>query len=214
MPVYARAYQRALSRKEIMTPTSQVPTRWGYPISAIDPFDEAVFASQPIAIQQALSWKAGSPAIVPMSLTTAMKLAAQGYFVDLPMMVWGWDPLPLMEERLTPPNDGYYRDATGLMPPRMASTNIADYPPALPPAPPAPAFTSAVGIASNAPYVNPNSPYNGMAMFNITPLASSVNPGVKYEDPLGRGEFVKIVQQGPFGATIFFVELPLGFVMP
>lgn len=195
-----------------MTPTPQVPMRWGYPISVIDPFDEAYFASQPIAIQEALHWKAGSPAVTPLSFEAASTLSAAGYFVDYEIMCLDFDPLPTMKRRIVNGMAVYY-DVTGRQT-RVPSDNISDYPPAVPLTPPAPVFTSAVGIASNAPYVNPNSPYNGMAMFNITPLASSVNPGVKYEDPLGRGEFVKIVQQGPFGATIFFVELPPGFVMP
>ena len=199
-----------------MTPAPFVPTRWGYPISVIDPFDQAYYLSQPLAVQEALSFTPNPPAAVPMSLMTAMKLAAQGYFIDEYIMVDGGDPLPTMAERLASPDTAVYYDATGKMPPRTASTNIADYPPFQPPsAPPSPVFTSAVGIASNAPYVNPASLYNGFQMFNITPLAAAVNPGLPpYKDPDGRGEFVKIVQQGPFGATIFFVQLPEGFVPP
>jgi len=77
---YERAYEK--KRRNQMTPAPFVPTRWGYPISVIDPFDQAYYLSQPLAVQEALSFTPNPPAAVPMSLMTAMKLAAQGYFIS------------------------------------------------------------------------------------------------------------------------------------
>lgn len=52
---------------------------------------EAYWASQPAAVQALMS--AGSE---QERATMAHELADQGYLIDVPIMVWGWDPLATM----------------------------------------------------------------------------------------------------------------------
>lgn len=61
-------------------------------------FDEAYWASQPAAVQQLQT-------VNPADRTElAAQLANQGYSIDVPIMVWGWDPATTMAARQA---DGY-----------------------------------------------------------------------------------------------------------
>src|SRR5579872_7409002 len=108
-------------------------------------FDKAYWASEPPELQ-------ALPAIDDMSQRTlrAAALAAKGFIVDVPIMLWGWDPYLVMTMRA---NFGYtwvpsalqpnIAAAPGVTQPGTAaydrmhppagsikvSTNIADYPP-------------------------------------------------------------------------------------
>jgi len=55
--------------------------------------DQAYWAQQPPAVQALQNM---DPADRPAA---AQKLATQGYQIDVPIMVWGWDPLTTMVER-------------------------------------------------------------------------------------------------------------------
>src|SRR5580693_2441277 len=57
-------------------------------------FDQAYWLAQPPAVQ-ALQ----SISDFQTRLATAMQLATQGYTVDVPIMVWGWDPYLVMSQR-------------------------------------------------------------------------------------------------------------------
>ena len=61
-------------------------------------FDQAYWASQPAAVQQLEN-------VNPADRTElATQLANEGYSVDVPIMVWGWDPATTMATRQA---DGY-----------------------------------------------------------------------------------------------------------
>jgi hypothetical protein len=55
--------------------------------SATTTFDEAYWAQQPAAVQQLQNMQ--NPA---ERAEVATQLAQQGYTIDVPIMVWGWDP--------------------------------------------------------------------------------------------------------------------------
>ena len=64
--------------------SSTVPAR---PASAETSFDNAYWAQQPAAVQQLQSIQ--NPA---QRAELGEQLAQQGYSIDVPIMVWGWDP--------------------------------------------------------------------------------------------------------------------------
>lgn len=189
-----------------MTPT-QGSTTWGFPTATVFAFDEAYLLAQPDPVQAALSVTAGSSVFAAMSLTTAMALAKQGYFIDYPVMCSGWDPYVTMYQRQV---DGYttYPDATGTMT-RPVSLNLSDYPAWHPTPVEPPPFVSLVGAATGTTYNNPGSPYNGWAIYSSNPGTnnSSINADMEYSlDP--RGVFFKLVIPGIFGPTIEWVQQP------
>ena len=105
-------------------------TIFGFDQNTLNEFDSAWWASQPIPVQ----------ALRPMDptqgdrYTLAMKLAGQGYFIDVPIAAWNWDPYMTMYQRQI---DGTmtYPDALGVQK-RNVSLNLSDYPPVPVPAPP------------------------------------------------------------------------------
>lgn len=121
-------------------PTSG-PTQFGFPVATLEAFDAAYLAAQPIAVQCALGVTPGKGQFTMSALgqsaagmATAQKLASQGYFIDVPIMVWGWDALMTMTQRI---NDGVkeYPDLLDVNT-RVPSTNVSDYPAVPIPAPP------------------------------------------------------------------------------
>lgn len=67
-------------------------------LTAQQSFDDAYWASQPAAVQ-ALRDAPGD-----QRLQMATQLAQEGYSIDVPIMVWGWDPYTTTNERIA---DGY-----------------------------------------------------------------------------------------------------------
>lgn len=91
--------------------------------------DEAYWAEQPAAVQALQNMPADQ--VGP----AAMALAQQGYTIDVPIMVWGWDPLTTMVERQ---NYGYTWVPSGLqspvdVPPGLSFPGLASYDPNNPP---------------------------------------------------------------------------------
>src|SRR5580692_4940003 len=92
--------------------------------------DEAYWAEQPPAVQALQNMP------TDQREAAAEGLAAQGYSIDVPIMVWGWDPLTTMVERQ---NYGYTWVPSGDQPnlplppgvsvPGLANYNAADAPP-------------------------------------------------------------------------------------
>jgi hypothetical protein len=92
--------------------------------------DEGYWAEQPAAVQ---ALKNMPPDQVGPA---AMALAQQGYVIDVPIMVWGWDPLTTMVERQ---NYGYTWVPSGLqapvqVPPGLSFPGLPTYDPNKPPA--------------------------------------------------------------------------------
>ncbi len=167
-------------------------------------FDQAYWASQPPEVQAIESM--ASPE------ATALSLAAKGFVIDVPIMIWKWDPWKVMRLRqqygytwvpsaLQPP----IQEAPGINEPGLTpydpnnppagsikvSTNLADYPPFNPPAP--------------APPSPQTTDYVGSLDFGNTYFALPGDPtpdGVIVTDV--RGSFLKHRQvvQTPFGPMI------------
>ncbi len=70
--------------------------------------DDAYWAEQPPAVQALRNMPDADRSLA------AMQLAQQGYSIDVPIMVWGWDPLTTMVERQ---NYGYTWVPSALQPP-------------------------------------------------------------------------------------------------
>jgi hypothetical protein len=81
----------------LIPPTSAVVTAASAPAESIEASssttpsltasDNAYWASQPAAVQQLRTIQSE-----PERQQVAMQLANQGYSIDVPVMVWGWDP--------------------------------------------------------------------------------------------------------------------------
>ncbi|MGD1096971.1 MAG: hypothetical protein ABSB35_33890 [Bryobacteraceae bacterium] len=104
-------------------------TIFGFDSATLLAFDSAYWASQPFPVQALQAMDASQPA----RTTLAYQLAGQGYFIDVPIIVWGWDPYMTMFQRQI---DGYttYPDALSAQT-RKVSLNISDYPAVATPTP-------------------------------------------------------------------------------
>lgn len=149
--------------------------------------------------------------------TRGAELASKGYTIDVPTMVWGWDPYLVMKLRS---DFGYTWVPSALMPavtiaPGLSapgaipydpahppaggirvSTNIADYPPYNPPAPIVPPSPA----AANDP----------VGLQSLGSLYLSV-PGEQYPDGAkftdARGTFLKHIALTPFGPANYWEKL-------
>lgn len=181
-------------------------------------FDAAYWAHQPPAIQ-------ALPGIADADARTAqgMDLATQGYIIDVPVMVWGWDPYLTMSLRV---QYGYTWVPSALMPPVemapgvtqpgalpydplhppsgaiLVSVDPATYPPYAPPAPiqvPPTAPASLVGVEEGAG----SNYYQAFA----AAVAELANGAVYNGDP--RGAFTFHTSSSPFapgGITAWFTK--------
>lgn len=167
---------------------------WGVPNSTVCPLDAAYLASLPTPVAQALSVNGNT--FTAISLQAGQTLAGQGYFVDVPIMVWGWDPYFTMWQRIL---DGVqtYPDGTGTKT-RVPSINVADYPPFVTPVPPGPSPVLAVVGGFN--WVNGQ----GQSIYFAGPGDSLTKypNGAHYTD--ARGTFTKTAVQNPFGWNTFW----------
>ena len=123
-----------LSKPEVRpasTTTAQTPntTASTTPASEMTPAD-AYWASQPAAVQ-ALRYAPDD-----QKAAMAQQLASEGYTIDVPIMVWGWDPLATMIQRQ---EDGYTWVPSALQPsvdiaPGVSMPGQTSYNPNNPPA--------------------------------------------------------------------------------
>lgn len=145
----------------------------------------------------------------------AADLAAKGFVIDVPIMVWAWDPYLVMKLRqdlgftwvpsallpnvtvapgITQPGAAPYDP---LHPPTHSirvSTRIEDYPPFDPPAP-------------AVPPVPVSTPVGLQALGNLyLPVAGETYPdGATFTDV--RGTFVKHIAVSPFGRTMWWEKI-------
>jgi hypothetical protein len=174
-------------------------------------FDQAYWASQPPEVQ-ALQ----NIADPEQRAAEAAELATSGFTIDVPIMVWGWDPYLVMTMRA---QEGYtwvpsalqspISIAPGITQPGVVpynpsdpppgsitvSTNIADYPPYTPPPPPPtppPAGTDPVGLQSV-----------GNIYFSVP--GDTYPDGAVYKD--SRGTFEKHVVVTPFGRSGYWEKI-------
>ncbi len=115
------------------SPANAVANNWATPTAAADPtlaFDNAYWAQQPAAVQPLRT--------MPDSERSAyaQQLASEGYKIDVPIMVWGWDPSLVTSMRQA---DGYTWVPSGLQNPVETAPglgsigNLAAYDPKNPP---------------------------------------------------------------------------------
>jgi len=174
-------------------------------------FDQAYWASQPPEVQALMGISDQG-----QRAAQAAQLATQGFTIDVPIMVWGWDPYLVMSMRAS---YGYTWVPSALQPavamaPGISipgampydpanppagsirvSTNIPDYPPFTPqsqPAPPTPPGNDPVGAQSVG------------ALYLSVP--GDIYPdGAQYTD--SRGTFLKHVVVTPFGRTGYWQKI-------
>ncbi len=147
----------------------------------------------------------------------AADLAQKGFTIDVPIMVWGWDPYLVMQLRvqfgytwvpsaLQPqvavppglPGFGNLPAYDPLHPPAgsiRVSLNVADYPPFDPPPPPA---------AQATPPEDPVGLQSVAALYLAVP-GETYQDGAKFTD--SRGTFVKHITITPFGRTNYWEKV-------
>jgi hypothetical protein len=132
------------------TPASSAATATsGLDKSQMTP-DQAYWAEQPPAVQALQSMPADQ------RYAAAQDLASQGYTIDVPIMVWGWDPLATMMVRQ---NDGLTWVPSALQPnipvaPGDSFAGLPSYDPNNPPAGSIPVTTAfAVGTNGIDPWI-------------------------------------------------------------
>jgi hypothetical protein len=147
-------------------------------------------------------------------MAIGVPLALKGFKIDVPIMLWGWSPLKVMQLR----QDFGYTWVPNAMQPQVTaspgltgpgitpydpnnppggsikvSTNIADYPPFDPPivVPSGPATASYVG----------GQMLLGQNMYYVL-LGDHTPPGQPVNDP--RGTFIKKLVETPFGFNAYY----------
>ena len=185
-----------------------LPTRKGVPVAD---FNQIYWSHQPPEIQQLRTLSDSN-----LLLSRAMQLAAIGFLVDVPIMIWGWDPLKVMQMRQS---YGYTWVPSAMMPPvQMApgvsmpgatpydpsappagairvSTDPSDYPPFCPLLPPGPVNEVVVGC-----------PILGMPkMFYALGAATTWPDGTTATDP--RGTFRLHRVRGPMADSVWFEQV-------
>src|ERR1041385_2776639 len=107
-------------------------------------FNEAYWAHQPPEVRALRGVPPDVGMETPGGLTDQAKaLIQKGFIIDVPIMVWGWDPFKVMSLRI---QYGYSSvpDALGVSRIKV-STDPADFPPFDPPAPTPAPLTAPVG---------------------------------------------------------------------
>jgi hypothetical protein len=173
-------------------------------------FDQTYWLSKPDEVRALPSLSAEARA------ARAAELAQQGFIIDVPIMVWGWDPFLCMTMR---EQFGYTWVPSALQPPLaiapglsqagvvsynplrpppgsiMVSTNIQDYPPFDPPPPATPAA---------APITDPVGAQSVGTLYFSVPGEMSPD-GTKFTDP--RGTFKKHLVVTPFGKSAYWEKI-------
>ncbi len=174
-------------------------------------FDQAYWTSQPPEVR-------ALPGVTEPEQRAARgaELAGKGFLIDVPIMVWGWDPYLVMKMRsdygytwvpsalLPPVSVAPGVSVTGAVPYDAAhppagsihvSTSVQDYPPFNLPAQPTP---------QTPPGENPVGLQSVGALFLAVP-GETYQDGAKYTD--SRGTFLKHVVVTPFGRTCYWEKI-------
>jgi hypothetical protein len=182
-------------------------------------FDQAYWASQPPEVR-------ALPGLTDLDqrATRGAELAAKGFLIDVPIMVWGWDAYLVMKMRT---DYGYTWVPSALQPPVAIAPGITvtgavpydaahppsgsikvslsigdegktswgDYPPFNPPAQPTPQTP-----ASNDPVG-----LQSIGTLYLSVPGETYQDGAKYAD--ARGTFLKHVFLTPFGRTCYWEKV-------
>jgi hypothetical protein len=93
-PFLQAAYNNPFANAAVQTSTRSSIESAAAPLTAQQVFDNTYWASQPAAVQplRTMQNQAERSAL-------ASQLASEGYSIDVPIMVWGWDPSTTMSMR-------------------------------------------------------------------------------------------------------------------
>jgi len=177
-------------------------------------FDKVYWLSQPPEVR---ALEVNTTPDQDIRMNRGVELAIKGFKIDVPIMLWGWDPYKVMKLRL---EYGYTWVPSALQPPvQMApglsgsginlvpydpnnppggtikvSVNLADYPPFDPPIPlpPSPAQEGPVGVQSV-----------GNLYYSVP--GETFMDGQKFSEP--RGTFLKHVTITPFGRSPYWEKI-------
>lgn len=172
-------------------------------------FDKAYWLAQPPEVREL----AGA-ADDDQRSARAAELAAKGFSIDVPIMVWGWDALLVMKMR---EDFGYTWVPSALQPavtiaPGIAAPGAVPYDAAHPPAG---AIRVSTGIADYPPFAAPaavaqSAGNDPVGLQSVGSLYLSV-PGETYQDGAkftgARGTFLKHVAITPFGRTNYWEKV-------
>ncbi len=176
-------------------------------------FDKAYWLHQPPEVRS-LNSDAGISDPAAQQLR-ASQLAMKGFTIDVPIMVWGWDPYTVMGIRKAL---GYKWVPSALGPAVQLAPGLSD--PGLPPYdpnnPPPGAIKVSIDPADYPPFELPAAPTHAPA--GVGPVgAQSVGalylsvPGDTYQDgekvSEPRGTFLKHVTVTPFGRTPYWEKI-------
>ena len=171
-----------------------------------DVTNEIYWASQPEAVQ-VLN---GLPDVNRSAKAEA--LAKEGYRIDVPIMVWGWDAFKVMKMRK---DYGYTWVPSALMPnitiaPGLTMIGSTPYDPNSPPSgsikvsTDAKDYPSAVKPVAVAPATSPVGPQSIGNLYLTTAGDTLPADSVVAEE---RGRFIKRVKAGPFGAWSYWEKI-------
>ena len=173
-------------------------------------FDQAYWASQPPEVQSLQQIGDQN-----QRAAQAARLATNGFIIDVPIMVWGWDAFLMMTLRQ---QFGYTWVPSALQPPVTiapgtsqtgataydplhappgsikVSTNMADYPPFIAPLPPAP----------STPPGDPVGPQSIDTIY-LSVAGDNYPNGAMFTDT--RGTFQKYVVVTPFGRNAYWEKI-------
>jgi hypothetical protein len=175
-------------------------------------FDKVYWLSQPPEVR---ALEVNTTPDQDIRMNRGVELAVKGFKIDVPIMLWGWDPYKVMKLRMDfgytwvpnalQPRVGAAPGLTGpgiipydpFNPPGgsiKVSLNLADYPPVDPPIPlpPSPALDGPVGVQSV-----------GNLYYSVP--GETFMDGQKFSDP--RGTFLKHVTITPFGRSPYWEKI-------
>ncbi|HLG97126.1 MAG TPA: hypothetical protein VKX49_12510 [Bryobacteraceae bacterium] len=195
-------------------------TSGGVSLSAEQQFDQAYRAAQPPEVRALMDMPADSPDAISARIARGAALAAKGYTIDAPIMIYAWDPYLCMTERLNAgmvwvPSalqpglgmPGQFSspglDTPGTLGPYPAtpppgsikvSVNLADYPPFDVPAPPPPPTAQ-----------SPVGPQSLGTLYLSNALGNTYPDGSMFTE--ARGTFLKHVSITPFGRSNYWEKI-------
>lgn len=174
-------------------------------------FDQAYWASQPPEVQ-ALETITDET----QRATQAAMLATNGFTIDVPIMVWGWDPYVVMSTRA---QLGYTWVPSALQPPvtiapGLAQPGVVPYDPSNPPPG---SIKVSTNIADYPPFTSPSqsappaqAPADPVGAQSVGNIYVSV-PGDTYPDGAtftdSRGTFQKHIVVTPFGRNAYWEKI-------
>ena len=136
-PFLQAAYNNPYANAAVQTSTKSSTESAAAPLTAQQVFDNTYWASQPAAVQplRTMQNQAGRSAL-------AAQLASEGYSIDVPIMVWGWDPSTTMSMR---ESEGYSWVPSALQNPVEDAPGLA-------------------AVGTEAPYNSNNTPSGSIAV--------------------------------------------------